>query len=736
MTERPARGERPAAELPVARVAVDVAAGAPGPAVRLPGARRTSTTSAVPGVRVRVRFAGRLVDGFVLERRRRLRPRRPARRGWSRVVSPEPVLTAGGRRAVPGGRRPVRRRAGRRAAARGAAPARAGGGRAAGRRRPAASTGPPAAAPATGAVGAGTRAARRSSTRCAGGAGGARGLAGAARRGLGRTGSPRPPRPRAAPGRGALLVVPDQRDVAALHAALHGAGWGERRRRRADRRARARPSATGAGWRCGAGAARVVVGTRAAVFAPVADLGLVAVWDDGDDLHDEPRAPYPHVRDVLVLRAHAAGRGAADRRLRPDGRGAAAGRRPAGRRRSWPTGRRCGPRRRGSRRWARPTTSWPAIPTAPRGPAAGRRVRGGPGRAGRGQAGAGAGARAAGTCRGWPARSAGRPPAAGTARVRWRCRAGPAVRGRRAGAVRRRSAAGAAVRNRRSAARRADRAGCARGVVGRRADRRGAGPGLPRGDGAHVGRQRAGARPACPPGPTWWWPRRAPSRSPRAGTARRCCSTAGRCSSRPDLRVAEETLRRWMAAAALVVPARRRGGRVVVVADAALAAGAGAGPLGPGGHARRRAGRAHRGRVPARGADGVRRGHGAGRRRGRRGPAGPGRPARLGHLLDPRAGSGPGPPGTEVLGPVELDPEPGADPAAPPGNGRCCACPARRVARWPPRWTAVAAQRSARKAPDAVRVRLDPPEVRLTGAADRCRRPDVAESGASLPRRT
>ena len=32
-------------------------------------------------------------------------------------------------------------------------------------------------------------------------------------------------------------------------------------------------------------------------------IGLLAVWDDGDDSHSEPRAPYPQVRDVLVLRA-------------------------------------------------------------------------------------------------------------------------------------------------------------------------------------------------------------------------------------------------------------------------------------------------------------------------------------------------------------------------------------------------------------------------------------------------
>ena len=54
------------------------------------------------------------------------------------------------------------------------------------------------------------------------------------------------------------------------------------------------------------GTAKVVLGTRAAVYAPVTDLGLVAVWDDGDDLHAEPRAPYPHARDVLVHRAHLA----------------------------------------------------------------------------------------------------------------------------------------------------------------------------------------------------------------------------------------------------------------------------------------------------------------------------------------------------------------------------------------------------------------------------------------------
>src|SRR4051794_22704080 len=51
----------------------------------------------------------------------------------------------------------------------------------------------------------------------------------------------------------------------------------------------------------------VVAGTRAAMWAPVPTLGLVVIWDDGDDLHAEPRAPYPHAREVLLTRASLAG---------------------------------------------------------------------------------------------------------------------------------------------------------------------------------------------------------------------------------------------------------------------------------------------------------------------------------------------------------------------------------------------------------------------------------------------
>jgi primosomal protein N' (replication factor Y) len=106
-------------------------------------------------------------------------------------------------------------------------------------------------------------------------------------------------------GRGAVLVVPDRTDLGRLDAALAAVlGPGRHVALAAD----LGPAERYRRWLAvRRGAVRVVAGTRAAAFAPVADLGLVAVWDDGDDLHAEPRAPYTHARDVLVLRAHRAG---------------------------------------------------------------------------------------------------------------------------------------------------------------------------------------------------------------------------------------------------------------------------------------------------------------------------------------------------------------------------------------------------------------------------------------------
>jgi primosomal protein N' (replication factor Y) (superfamily II helicase) len=102
--------------------------------------------------------------------------------------------------------------------------------------------------------------------------------------------------------RGALVVVPDGRDVARLEAALSDAGV-----EAVALTAELGPAERYRRWLAvRRGAVRAVVGTRGAAFAPVERLGLVVVWDDGDDLHVEPRAPYPHVREVLLLRAHRA----------------------------------------------------------------------------------------------------------------------------------------------------------------------------------------------------------------------------------------------------------------------------------------------------------------------------------------------------------------------------------------------------------------------------------------------
>ena len=106
-------------------------------------------------------------------------------------------------------------------------------------------------------------------------------------------------------GRGAVLVVPDQRDLQRLTRACTATlGPGGFAVLVAEAGPAARYRAFLAALR---GRVRVVIGNRAAAYAPVRDLGLVGLWDDGDDLLAEPRAPYPHSRDVLALRAAGAG---------------------------------------------------------------------------------------------------------------------------------------------------------------------------------------------------------------------------------------------------------------------------------------------------------------------------------------------------------------------------------------------------------------------------------------------
>ncbi|MGI5130484.1 primosomal protein N' [Pseudonocardia sp. CA-107938] len=295
---RPAnRGEwQAAAAAPVARVAVDV------PLTHLDRTFDYQVPAhldadAQPGVRIKVRFSGRLVDGFLLERAETTD--HVGTLAWvERVVSPEPALApevAALARAV------ADRGAGmlydvlRLAVPPRHAKVEAEEPRA---RAPLAVTAPDPAgwaryrhgAALLDALGAGRAA--HAVWQALPGEDWATRLAEAAAATV-------------AAGRGVLIVVPDQRDVAVLCAActaVLGAdavvaltadlGPAERYRRwLAVRR----------------GAVPVAIGTRATAFAPVARLGLVAVWDDGDDSHAEPRAPYPHVRDVLVLRAHTSG---------------------------------------------------------------------------------------------------------------------------------------------------------------------------------------------------------------------------------------------------------------------------------------------------------------------------------------------------------------------------------------------------------------------------------------------
>ena len=251
---------------------------------------------AQPGVRVRVRFHGRLVDAFVLERRNDTDHH--GKLGWlDRVVSAEPVLTPEIRRLVDA---VAARYAGTRPdVLRLAVPAR----HARVEREPVTAHRLPVPAPvdpaAWASYGRGAQfldalaesRAARAVWQALPGESWADRFAEAAAQTI-----------RA--GRAVLAIVPDQRDLDTLwRAAIEridengvvalSAGLG--------------PAARYRRWLAALrGQARLVIGTRSAVFAPLSDLGLVMVWADADDSLSEPRAPYPHAREVAMLRAHQA----------------------------------------------------------------------------------------------------------------------------------------------------------------------------------------------------------------------------------------------------------------------------------------------------------------------------------------------------------------------------------------------------------------------------------------------
>ena len=257
--------------------------------------------AAVPGARVRVRFAGRLRDGYVLERQPE------SQHGGSlaplhKVVSSEPVLT-------PEIAALIRRVADHYASCfadvlRLAVPPRHAATEKAAGRAPAEPVEPPNEPGPLGAYPSGPGFLRALASGRSPRAywqlipshdpsgDWAAGLASAARA-------------TAAGGRGVIVVVPDQRDLNHLEEACRRAlGRGGFVTLTAELGPAARYRAFLAALR---GEVRVAIGNRASAFAPIRDLGLVALFDDGDDLLAELRAPYPHARTVLALRAAAAG---------------------------------------------------------------------------------------------------------------------------------------------------------------------------------------------------------------------------------------------------------------------------------------------------------------------------------------------------------------------------------------------------------------------------------------------
>lgn len=101
-------------------------------------------------------------------------------------------------------------------------------------------------------------------------------------------------------GRSAILAVPDYRDqdqVQAVLDILAPAGSVSR----VDAR-QTNPERYRAFLACLGDEPRIILGNRSAVYAPAPNLGVIALWDDGDPLYAEPLSPYVHARDTALVR--------------------------------------------------------------------------------------------------------------------------------------------------------------------------------------------------------------------------------------------------------------------------------------------------------------------------------------------------------------------------------------------------------------------------------------------------
>jgi len=104
--------------------------------------------------------------------------------------------------------------------------------------------------------------------------------------------------------KGVLIVAPDITDVIRIQTALQLAGIQKVVRLVAEDGIEARYKAF---LQIERGMANVVIGTRSAVFAPIANLALMVLWGDGDPNLIEQHTPHFNAREVLKMRSDLSG---------------------------------------------------------------------------------------------------------------------------------------------------------------------------------------------------------------------------------------------------------------------------------------------------------------------------------------------------------------------------------------------------------------------------------------------